>query len=668
MKRTHFILAALFASSVLIHENAFAEVSFKSLLEEMTNREALAREDKYDFTLAQASSYDRASKSPAEDWFANGDGSGFIREEVNHGRKERVLMDVQGPGAIVRFWSTYLTWGFKNGTIRFYLDGSDKPAIEGKFLDIISGKLLADGILSARTGTFREDHKGKGYLLSGVNLYVPIPYENGCKVTYEGEDDPFYFAINYRAYEKGTPVKTFAMQELKDNAKLLADTQQDIVENKPYQGAVDGVMHNDITLAPNTSKTITITGEKAIRKFAMKLISEDYKQALRSTVIEMKFDGKKTVWTPVGDFFSTGYTLATEFNGRYHKVSFDGEMSSQWIMPFQRNAEITIHNFAEKPVTIKNLSVKHTQWDWNNDSLYFHANWHTYSKIPTHPHRDLNYITIDGKGKYVGDSLAIYNYVDGEPKQPWWGEGDEKIYIDGETFPSHFGTGTEDYYSYAWVGCATFAQPFLGQPIAQGNRGIGLTVNNRWRALDVMTFNKSLKLDMELWHWAGSGNVDYAPTTFWYGTAESKASLVNNPHQGVKTPVRFNERIEAEAFKIETKSNAESVVYSQPENRAWSNRSQLFISNFSKGDVVNASFYSGEEKTGTLTLVAQKLPAVGAVTLKLNDKPLVADFNAKGKGTLTIPVPNTTLKQGRNTISIQSINGGDMALDYLTIK
>ena len=36
---------------------------------------------------------------------------------------------------------------------------------------------------------------------------------------------------------------------------------------------------------------------------------------------------------------------------------------------------------------------------------------------------------------------------------PTWvggGEGDEKVYVDGETFPSHFGTGTEDYYGYAW--------------------------------------------------------------------------------------------------------------------------------------------------------------------------------------------------------------------------
>ena len=26
----------------------------------------------------------------------------------------------------------------------------------------------------------------------------------------------------------------------------------------------------------------------------------------------------------------------------------------------------------------------------------------------------------------------------------WWSEADETIYVDGETFPDYFGTGTED--------------------------------------------------------------------------------------------------------------------------------------------------------------------------------------------------------------------------------
>ena len=55
----------------------------------------------------------------------------------------------------------------------------------------------------------------------------------------------------------------------------------------------------------------------------------------------------------------------------------------------------------------------------------------------------------------MGDTLAVVNGA-----AAWWGEGDEKIYVDDESFPSHFGTGTEDYYGYAWCRAKSFSSPF----------------------------------------------------------------------------------------------------------------------------------------------------------------------------------------------------------------
>ena len=90
--------------------------------------------------------------------------------------------------------------------------------------------------------------------------------------------------------------------------------------------------------------------------------------------------------------------------------------------------------------------------------MHFHANWHY--EYPIHAYgargtKDWNYIEAQGKGVYVGDNLAVMN-----PVKEWWGEGDEKIYVDGEKFPSHFGTGTEDYYGYAWCWPVAFQHPF----------------------------------------------------------------------------------------------------------------------------------------------------------------------------------------------------------------
>ena len=108
------------------------------------------------------------------------------------------------------------------------------------------------------------------------------------------------------------------------------------------------------------------------------------------------------------------------------------------------------------------------------------------------------------------ESLTIMN-----PVERWWGEGDEKIFIDRETFPSIFGTAAEDYYAYSWGGVSTdfHEHPFHAQPGSHRYNKLnrktndrekntqGYSTETRTRALDTMPFAKSLQLDMEVWSW-----------------------------------------------------------------------------------------------------------------------------------------------------------------------
>ncbi|HEY1789780.1 MAG TPA: hypothetical protein VGJ73_16650, partial [Verrucomicrobiae bacterium] len=99
-----------------------AEITLDSLLKEMTDSGAVARWPSPSFTLHQCSSYDRARIDPDKPgWFANNDFSQYIRKEHQDGRTEKVMMDADGPGCIVRFWLT--TTQNKKGTLRIYLDG-----------------------------------------------------------------------------------------------------------------------------------------------------------------------------------------------------------------------------------------------------------------------------------------------------------------------------------------------------------------------------------------------------------------------------------------------------------------------------------------------------------------------------------------------------------------
>ena len=94
------------------------------------------------------------------------------------------------------------------------------------------------------------------------------------------------------------------------------------------------------------------------------------------------------------------------------------------------------------------------------------------------------------------------------------GEGDEKVYVDGETFPSHFGTGTEDYYGYAWGRYEPWINhPFVAQPLGDGCYAhIGLAPNTRVRSLDAIPFIWRLRFDMELFDWSNI-HLNYAPIT-----------------------------------------------------------------------------------------------------------------------------------------------------------
>jgi hypothetical protein len=149
-------------------------------------------------------------------------------------------------------------------------------------------------------------------------------------------------------------------------------------------------------------------------------------------------------------------------------------------------------------------------YEWTERSMHFHAKWRT-EKFNTRPFRDWPIADLKGKGVFVGDMLSIMN-----PVTAWWGEGDEKIYLDGEPFPSHFGTGTEDYYGYAWCWPVPFNHVYHNEPRCDGPGNYGHTSVNRFHVIDRIPFTRDFRFDMELWHWHESCRVDMAVCAYWY--------------------------------------------------------------------------------------------------------------------------------------------------------
>jgi hypothetical protein len=187
-------------------------------------------------------------------------------------------------------------------------------------------------------------------------------------------------------------------------------------------------------------------------------------------------------------------------------------------------------------VTVELGSIDIADWQWSVRTMYFHASWRGEDHIAVFGDDckkadEWNYASIRGFGVYVGDTMAVFNRPKKGPKGPWWGEGDEKIYVDGEEFPSHFGTGTEDYFGYAWGTAASFEAPFHAQPVGDGNTSVGHTTNTRTRMLDRIPFFKSLQFDMELMHRQSDTTIDYATTCYWYAMDGAKCNGMTSPEK-----------------------------------------------------------------------------------------------------------------------------------------
>lgn len=487
-------------------------VTMESLLQEMTDREVITRLPDLPYQLKQASSYNRRTVEPGNrEWFANADFSFFVRVENNEGRREFVLMDEEGPGAIVRWWMTF--WRAENGILRIYLDKNTVPELEGKPFDLISGQALAPVPLSQSVPD--------AALMSerGHNLYLPIPFANHIKVTYQYDslalkdgdwhDDVFY-NICFRKYQPGVKVTSFSMEELKKAKPLIDQTAQTLLSELPA-GRITKTF--DEELLPGDSLVITLDEpDAAVSYVGLTTPGQISPQALRSTVLSIAFDGKQTVWVPVGEFFGTGYQPFPHKTW-YNQTGPDNRMVSSWLMPYQKQCRIAYINYGKDKVRLKG-EIGLSDYAWKPESHYFGACWHEYHHLKTRNEQnwffDINYVDITGSGYYVGDQVTLFNMAN-----TWWGEGDEKIFVDGEKFPSSIGTGSEDYYGYAFAHAESFSHPFISEPTGAGNYLPNMTVNMRHRSLDAIPFTTSISSNIEMWHWANTC-INYALTSYYY--------------------------------------------------------------------------------------------------------------------------------------------------------
>jgi len=544
-------------------------ITLTSMLEEMVDRDVITEFTDDNYQSLQTSSYNRESVSPDKPgWFADSDGVSFIRTEENNGKKEWVIMEDDGPGVITKIWAVCFYYGLNNTTganIKFYLDGDSEPTISTNFFKLVKGQ---DFIKPP----FADETTRAG------NLYFPIPYAKSCKITMDQK--AFYNIVNYRKYKEDTKIKTFTMDDYKKSEKLIDEVALKLTTPKSTQGKKikkEAILNSGKSLTFNLPK-----GNQAVREIQIKLSNTDnIAQALRSTVLKATFDDETTVWVPVGDFFNN-VGKVQPYDMWERSVTTDGTMICRWVMPYSENATISLVNLSQEAVHAE-MEIITKAKNWTENSMHFYATWQMEDPTPTFPLFDWNFLTAKGQGVIVGDQWTVLNPIEG-----WWGEGDEKIYIDDDVeknFPAHFGTGTEDYYGWAGGVVPTptdeFSKPFLGNIIV-GTRSKGYNVCTRTRVLDAIPFQNQIKFDIEssCGKRSKSHFLQYAQTTFWYakpGTIHNKVQLPEFAAAKLPTVSDLEKLIkEAEGSQYVVDNALEAELY------ALRSKSDLVEENFAK--------------------------------------------------------------------------------------
>jgi hypothetical protein len=603
------------------------EISLSSLLAEMGEYESVARWPSPEFKCLQASSHDRATVSPDQPgWFANDDHTQFIRTEEINGRKEKVMMDADGPGCIVRFWLT--TIKNKKGTLRIYLDGQEDPALTFPAYDLLAADLRL-------TEPLAQPHPGYSPTENGGNtLMLPIPYARHCKVTWEESGEgPRYYQINYRSYPPDTVVKTFTPQALDGARKKIEEVSKSLLN--PPAPVVGKRLSLDQVISPGKSATIDLpSGAGAVREFELLLTPKDPAKAdaaLRSTIVRFRFDGNETVWCPASDFFGSGVGV-NPLGSWYRTVLPDGTMTCRWTMPYSKSGNLTLENSGSQDVKISaRLGV--SPWKWDDRSMHFHTTWHSEADLATNPPRDWNYVNLKGRGVYVGDTLSLYN-----PVATWYGEGDEKIRVDGEPLPSHLGTGTEDYYGYSFAPRGIMQTPFSNQIRVDQPQTQGYNVLTRSRNLDGIPFRKSLDFDIELISWKPT-RLTYSAATYWYafpGTTSNREPQPAEANRPLPTLAdaqaagRLPGAIECEGLEIVATSPGLPV---QPQDMdpfggdRWSGGHHLLAKASEVGDFLEIEIPAPDRLPRKLTIRATQAPDFGILAFKVNEKPVTAKFD-----------------------------------------
>ncbi len=503
------------------NSGAAAEITTGSLFEEMVDMGGLSRFPEPAYRTIQFSSTDRRSRLPGgPDWFANSDGFGgepipnfqqVLREPDADGIGEYLMADVDGPGAIVRLWTAAI-----GGEVRMYIDGAEAPVYEGSANDFFHRPY-------DRFEEFKDiDAETFGRTVYQRDAsYAPIPFAKHLRVVWTGNVKQIHFyELQVRLYDQDASVQSFRPEDLRTYRDTIERAVGILADPDERMKRDSSGKSFEVEVAPSQRQTVAeFEGSQAIEQLTIRLDASEMDKALRQTVLAVTFDGYPwpQVQSPVGDFFGAAPGI-NPYQSLPFTVRPDGTMVCRFVMPFERSCKVELVNLGDQTVEATG-NVAAMPRDWDDRSMHFRARWRVDHDLigSNREVQDLPFLLAHGQGVYVGTAAYLLNPNEvPTPYGNWWGEGDEKIFVDGEATPSIFGTGSEDYFNYSWSSPDIFLYPYCGQPRNDGPGNRGFVTNYRWHILDPIPFRQSIRFYMELFSHERTEGMSYARIGYHY--------------------------------------------------------------------------------------------------------------------------------------------------------
>jgi hypothetical protein len=255
--------------------------------------------------------------------------------------------------------------------------------------------------------------------------------------------------------------------------------------------------------------------------------------------------------------------------------------------------------------------------------------------------------------------------------------------VDGEAFPSHFGTGTEDYYGYAWCCNERFVHAYHNQPICDGPGNFGNTSVNRFHILDDIPFTKSFKFDIENWHWHDKCDTTRAAISYWY--ARPKGSDFFGPITGDDVQITPGPVYEVfkvpgaiEGEQLEVTHKTAGTISHQDLGDRFSGERHLWWTQAKPGDKLTVAFRCDSGGRKGVIVRCTKAADYAQVQFSVNGQKTGDVIDLYNNGVVPadeIELGGFELAKGENKLTVEIVGANEKAdkaymfgLDYLKLK